>query len=110
MKKQVKRENWYLKGRKGFKKTKFPLDEGYQISHKDGSRTHRHTGDDFVHVDKSDPNKNWIGHIINDIISRGKGAPVQNYWIVRIRKIKGKCRKVLVRKTKDGKEKIKILK
>jgi hypothetical protein len=109
MNKHVKRKNGYLKGRKGFKKTKFPFDEGYQISHTDGSRTHRHTGDDFVHVDKSDPNKNWMGHIVNDIILQGKGTPVRNYWTARYRKINEKRRRVLVRKTKYGREKIKML-
>jgi hypothetical protein len=103
-------KNWYLIGIRGFRKTHFPLDEGYQISNKDGSRTHRHIGDDVVHVDVHDPNKHPGGHIVRDLIGRGKGAPVKNYWTQRIRKIKGKRRKVLVRKTKDGKEKIKILK
>jgi len=44
MSESVKKKNGYLKGTKGFKKTKIPFDEGYQIPHRDGGRTHRHTG------------------------------------------------------------------
>jgi len=87
--------------RKGFKRPKLPFDSGHVKHFSDGTRLHYHPGDRSPHIDKVDPERNWLGHLLGDVISGCKGAPIKSYWTQRTRKIKGVEKIVLVRKRKS---------
>ena len=84
--------------RRGFRRAKLPLDSGHVKSLRDGTRLHYHVGDKIPHIDKVDPERNWIGHILSDIICGGTNVPIKSYWTQRSRRINGQDRAVMVRK------------
>lgn len=70
VKKQNKR---YIAQRSGFRKTDIPFDKGYTKSFKDGRRAHKYSKSGDYHIDKRDPAKDPVGHLIHDVaISRVK--------------------------------------
>ena len=93
--------------RAGFKKTKLPLDTGYFKDLPDGTRLHYHPGDKYPHIDKSNPERDATGHIINDVIGGGKGVPIKSYWTKRTRIVNGVETEVIVRKRK-GKTQVRL--
>jgi len=94
--------------RKGFKRPQLPFDRGHVKHLRNGTRLHYHPGDRFPHIDKIDPERNWLGHLLEDVIGGGKCAPIKPYWTQRTRKIKGVEKIALVRKRK-GLVKIRII-
>jgi len=57
---------------RGFKKATLPLDSGYVRPRKDGGRDHKQSPAGHYHVDSVDPERDPIGHIVEDVVLRGR--------------------------------------
>ena len=57
---------------RGFKRTKIPGDRGYVKPRKDGKRYHKYSKNGPVHIDKFDPAKAPVEHIVVDYLFSNK--------------------------------------
>lgn len=63
-----KRSGFY----RGYKRTKVLGDRGYVKPRKDGARYHKYSPNGKVHIDRHDPAKRPVRHVLKDYLGSGK--------------------------------------